>query len=67
MARSYHNTRCGRRPCTERRVLIAGHIALRRVVESVRGSPLALLGIESARIRRGKRTAVRLSCNKMEK
>jgi hypothetical protein len=47
------------------RVLVAGHIALRRVVEGVRGSPLALLGMGSARVGRGKRTAVRLSGNVM--
>lgn len=40
------------------RVLVAGNIALRRVVEGMRGSPLA-----SARVGRCERTAVRLSCN----
>ena len=47
------------------RVLVAGHVALRRMVEGMRGSPLPLLGMGSARVRSGKWTAVRLSCNVM--
>lgn len=48
------------------RVLVAVHVALlRRVIEGVRGSPLALLGMGSARVGCGERAAVRLSCNIM--